>query len=160
MGSIQQTMHDIHTPYTSPSLPSGYLQQNLWCEPISNAYKNWITHFWNMYDHCSCLTTWSDHNIFDLTSSHFDSYCTLMSHNHDWSPPVLPLCHCTYAPACYWIMMGRSLELSPVLNPFLRNHTTFMMRCLMHLPILTWHTFMVMVVYWKMMCPLPQTQKN
>ncbi len=33
-------------------------------------------------------------------------------------------------------MMGRSLELSLVLNTFLMNHTTFMMRCLMHLPIL------------------------
>jgi hypothetical protein len=34
-------------------------------------------------------------------------------------------------------MMGRSLELSLVPNTFLRNHTTFMMRRLMHLPILT-----------------------
>jgi hypothetical protein len=27
----------------------------------------------------------------------------LITHNHDWlppSPPVLPLCHCTHAPAC------------------------------------------------------------
>jgi hypothetical protein len=72
-------------------------------QTLSNAYKNQITHFWNIYDHCSCQTTWSDDNIFDLTSSHFDSYCFLISHNHDWSPPVLPLCHCTYAPACHQI---------------------------------------------------------
>jgi hypothetical protein len=43
--------------------------------PLSNAYKNWITQFLDMYDHCNSQTAWSDHNIFDLTSSHFDSYC-------------------------------------------------------------------------------------
>ena len=59
--------------------------------PLSNAYKNWITQFQDMYDHCNSQTAWSDHNIFDLTSSHFDSYCFSISHNHDWSPPVLPL---------------------------------------------------------------------
>jgi hypothetical protein len=47
------------------------------------------------------------------------------------------------------LIMGRSLELSLVPSTFLRNHTTFMMRCLRHLPILRWHTLMVMVVYWK-----------
>jgi hypothetical protein len=57
-------------------------------------------------------------------------------------------------------MMGRSLDLSPGPNTFLRDHTTFMMRLLMHLPILTWHTFMVMVVYQQIMCPSPWTQKN
>jgi hypothetical protein len=54
-----------------------------------------------MYVHCNSQTTWSDHNIFDLTSSHFDSYCFSISHNHDWLPPVLPLHHCTHAPACH-----------------------------------------------------------
>jgi hypothetical protein len=34
--------------------------------PLSNACKNWITHFQNMYDHCSYQTAWFDHNIFDL----------------------------------------------------------------------------------------------
>jgi hypothetical protein len=34
-------------------------------------------------------------------------------------------------------MMGKSLELSPVTNTCLRNDTTFMMRHLMHLLILT-----------------------
>ncbi len=48
-------------------------------------------------------TAWSDHNIFDLTSSHFDSYCFSISHNHDWLPPLLPLLHCTYAPTCHQI---------------------------------------------------------
>ncbi len=38
-----------------------------------------------------------------LTFAHFDSYCILISHNHDWSPPVLLLWHCTYAPACHQI---------------------------------------------------------
>jgi hypothetical protein len=39
-------------------------------QPFSNAYKNQITQFQDMYDHCNCQTAWSDHNIFDLTSSH------------------------------------------------------------------------------------------
>jgi hypothetical protein len=121
-------------------------------QPLSNAYKNWITQFQDIYDHCNSQTAWSDHNIFDLTSSHFDSYCFLISHNHDWLPPVLPLWHCTYAPTCHQI------PLVPPKCSFLRNHTTFMMRRLTHLPILTWHTFMVMVVYKKMMCPSPQTR--
>jgi hypothetical protein len=60
-------------------------------QPLSNAYNNWISQFPDMYDHCNSKTAWSDHNIFDLTSSHFDSYCFLISHNHDWLPPVLPL---------------------------------------------------------------------
>jgi hypothetical protein len=138
-------------------------------QPLSNAYKNWITQFWDMYDHCSCQTTWSNcNNIFDLTSSHFDSYCFLISHNHDSSPPVLPLCHCTYAPTCHQIPLvspkcsddrAESGALM-VTNTFLRNHATLMMRRLMHPLILTWYTFMVMVLYWKMMCPSPQTQKN
>jgi hypothetical protein len=71
--------------------------------PLSITYKNQITHFWNMYDHCSCQITWSDHNIFDLTSTHFDSCCISISHNHDWSPPILPLWHCTHPPACHGI---------------------------------------------------------
>jgi hypothetical protein len=57
-------------------------------QPLSNAYKNWITQFQDMYDHCNCQTAWSDHNIFDLTSSHFDSYCKSLTYNHEWSPPV------------------------------------------------------------------------
>jgi hypothetical protein len=40
-------------------------------QPLSNAYKNQITQFQDMYDHCNSQTAWSDHNIFDLTSSHF-----------------------------------------------------------------------------------------
>jgi hypothetical protein len=60
-------------------------------QPLSNTYKNWITQFQDMYDHCNSQTAWSDHNIFDLTSSNFDSYCFLISHNHDCSPLVLPL---------------------------------------------------------------------
>ncbi len=39
-----------------------------------------------MYDHCNSQTTWSDHNIFDLTSSHFDCHCMLLTYNHKWSP--------------------------------------------------------------------------
>jgi hypothetical protein len=42
-------------------------------QPLSNPYKNQITQFWDMYDCCNSQLTWSDHNIFDLTSSHFDS---------------------------------------------------------------------------------------
>jgi hypothetical protein len=42
---------------------------------LMHSYKNQITHFQNMDDRCSCQITSSDHNIFDLTSSHFDSYC-------------------------------------------------------------------------------------
>jgi hypothetical protein len=73
---------------------------NAW--PLSNAYKNQITQFQDMYDHCNSQTTWSDHNIFDLTSSHFDSYCFLISQS--WLvTPVLPLWHCTYAPTCHQI---------------------------------------------------------
>jgi hypothetical protein len=68
-------------------------------QPLSNAYKNQITHF------KTCMTLAAAklpaHNIFDLTSSHFDSYCMSISHNHKWLPPVLPSCHCTYAPACH-----------------------------------------------------------
>ena len=70
-------------------------------QPLSDAYKNQITQFQDMYDHCNSQTTWSDHNIFDLTSFHFDSYCFFISHSHDWLPLVLPLRHCTYAPACH-----------------------------------------------------------
>jgi hypothetical protein len=36
-------------------------------------------------------------------------------------------------------MMGRSLEYSLVLNIFLRNHSSFVMRDLMHPPILMKH---------------------
>ncbi len=97
-------------------------------QPLSNAYENQITHFQNMYDHCSCQTAWSGHNIFDLTSSHFDSYCFLISHNHDWLPPALMLLHVIESLGSHQsvLMVGRSQEHSPVLNPFLRNHTTFM----------------------------------
>ncbi len=98
-------------------------------QPLCNACKNWITQFWDMYDHCNSQTTWSDHNIFDLTSSHFDSYCFSISHNHDWSPLVLPLQHCTYAPTCHQVPLvsakcsddGEESGLSPVLNTFLRT---------------------------------------
>jgi hypothetical protein len=43
----------------------------------------------------------SDHNIFDLTSSHFDGYCMLLTYHHAWSPPVLRLHQCPHAPACH-----------------------------------------------------------
>jgi hypothetical protein len=36
-------------------------------------------------------------------SSHFDSYCFSIYHNHDWLPPVLPVQHRNYAPACHQI---------------------------------------------------------
>jgi hypothetical protein len=70
-------------------------------QPLCNAHKNQIINFQNMYDHCSCQTARFDHNILDLTSTHSDSYCILISHNHDWLSPVLPLHHCTHAPACH-----------------------------------------------------------
>jgi hypothetical protein len=119
-------------------------------QPLSNAYKNCITHFQNMYDHCSCQTTWSDHYIFDLTSSHFDSYCILISCNHDWSPPVLPLHYSAYAPACHQIPLvspkcsDDGEESGALTGPehlsqepdYIHDET------LMHPPILTWHTFM------------------
>jgi hypothetical protein len=60
-----------------------------------------------MYDHCSSQATWSDHNIFDLTSNHFDSYCMsliyiyIYIYHHEWSPPLLTFCHHTHAPACH-----------------------------------------------------------
>jgi hypothetical protein len=57
-------------------------------QPLSNAYKNQITHFQNMYDHCSCQIAWSDCNIFDLMSSNFDSYTSAT-----FMP--LHLCSCT-----------------------------------------------------------------
>ena len=44
--------------------------------PLSNAYKNQITQFWDMYDCCNYQAALSDHNIFYLTSSHFDRYCS------------------------------------------------------------------------------------
>jgi hypothetical protein len=72
-------------------------------QPLSNAYKNRIAQFQEMYDHCNSQIAWSDHNILDLTASHFDSYCFSIYHNHDWLPPVLPLWHCTYAPTCHQI---------------------------------------------------------
>jgi hypothetical protein len=101
--------------------------------PLSNAYKNQITHFQNMYDCCSCKTAWSNHKLFDLTSSHFDSYCMLITHNHDWLPQVLPALMLLYVIVFLWSyqsvpMMGRSQEHSSILNIFLRNHYTFMMR--------------------------------
>jgi hypothetical protein len=61
--------------------------------PLSNAYKNWITQFWDMYAICDSQPAWSDHNIFDLTSSHFDGYCMLLTYHHEWSPPVLSFHH-------------------------------------------------------------------
>jgi hypothetical protein len=123
---------------------------------LSNAYKNQIIQFQEMYDHCNSQTAWSDCDIFDLTSFHFDSYCFSISHNHDSLPHVIESLWSHQSVP----MMGRSQELSLVLNTFLRNHTIFMMRHLMHPLILTWHTFMVMVVYQTMMCPSPQTQKT
>jgi hypothetical protein len=59
--------------------------------PLSNAYKNQIAQFQDMYDHCNSQTAWSDYNIFDLTSSYFDSYCFSISHNHDWLCPSAPI---------------------------------------------------------------------
>jgi hypothetical protein len=29
-------------------------------------------------------------SLFDFTSSHFDSYCMLLTYHHGWLPPVLP----------------------------------------------------------------------
>jgi hypothetical protein len=46
--------------------------------------------------------------MFDLTSSHFDSYCLSLTHNHEWSPPVFPLCHCTHAPAYHCVPLVSS----------------------------------------------------
>jgi hypothetical protein len=93
--------------------------------PLSNSYKNWITQFQDMYDHCNSQTTWSDHNIFDLTSSHFDSCCfwyliIMIGHSqcsHYDTALMLP-----HVIKFLWShqsvqMMGRSLELSPVPNP-------------------------------------------
>ncbi len=54
--------------------------------PLSNVYKNQITQFWDMYTICNSQSAWSDHNIFDLTSSHFDGYCMLLTYHHEWSP--------------------------------------------------------------------------
>jgi hypothetical protein len=72
-------------------------------QPLSDAYKNWITQFQDRYDHHNNQTMQSDHNIIDLTSSHFDSYCMSLTYNHDWLPPVVSLCQCTHAPACHWL---------------------------------------------------------
>jgi hypothetical protein len=44
-------------------------------------------------------------------------------------------------------MMGRSLEYSLVLNIFLRNHSSFVMRDLMHPPILMKHIHGLMIIY-------------
>jgi hypothetical protein len=44
-----------------------------------------------MYDHCNSQTTWSDHSIFDLTSSHFDSQLLHVTYILSWMvTPVLP----------------------------------------------------------------------
>ncbi len=43
------------------------------------------------------------------------------------------------------LMMGRSQEHSTVLNTFLRNHTTFMMKWLMHPPVLVQHQVFTLV---------------
>ena len=86
---------------------------------------------------CTSQTSWSDHNIFDLTSSHFDSYCMSLTYHHGWSPPVLPLRHHTHAPACHHLPLvspkhsddrEKELEALNSTNTFLRNHTTFMMK--------------------------------
>jgi hypothetical protein len=59
-----------------------------------------------MYHDCNSQTAWSDHNIFDLTSSHFDSYCMSLTYHNEWLSPVLPLHHCTHAPACHCLSLG------------------------------------------------------
>jgi hypothetical protein len=123
--------------------------------PLSNAYKNCITKFQNMYDHCSCQTASSNHNLFDLTSSHFDSYCMLITHNHDWLPPVLSFCHCTHAPAYHHLPLvspehsNDGEESGALIGPehFSQDHTTFMMKWLMHPPVPVWIIFMIM--YWR-----------
>ncbi len=106
-------------------------------QPLSNAYKNWITQFQDIYDHCNSQTTWSDHNIFDLTSSS-DPTLTAIAFQYLIIMIGHPQCS-LYATALMLLhvikslwshqsipMMGRSQEHSTVLNPFLRNHTTFM----------------------------------
>jgi hypothetical protein len=83
-------------------------------------------------------SAWSDHNIFDITSSHFDSYCMSLTYHHEWLPlAVLPLCHCNHAPACHHLPLvspkhsDDGEEESGALNGpeyFLRNHSTSMMK--------------------------------
>ncbi len=104
--------------------------------PLSNAYKTQITQIGDMYDCCNSQTAWSDHNIFDLTSSHFDSYCMWLKYQHEWSSPVLlPLHHHTHAPACHhcplvfqWWGERVSSTQAMALKTFLRHHTTSMMK--------------------------------
>jgi hypothetical protein len=69
--------------------------------PFSNAYKNLITQFQEMYMYaiCNSQPAWSDHNIFYLTSFHLDGYCMLLTYHHEWLPPCAPfpslyLCSC------------------------------------------------------------------
>jgi hypothetical protein len=138
-----QSVHSSWFPLTPLQLPTASGPSAV--QPLSNAYKNQITQFQDMYDHCNSQTTWSDHKIFDLTLSHFDSYCFLISHNHDWSPQCsCPLWHHTYAPACHGIPLvspkcsndsndGKESGALTSPNTFLWNHTTFMMKHLMHL---------------------------
>jgi hypothetical protein len=117
-------------------------------QPLSNAFKNQITEFQDMYDHCSPTAKPPGLIITSLISPH--PTLTAMAF---WYLIIMIGCpQCSHYDTALmlphvieslWshqivLMMGRSLEFSWVLNTFLRNHTTFMMRCLMHPPILTW----------------------
>jgi hypothetical protein len=85
-----QYMHSYQFPSTPLPLPMAEPQM---CDPslMHTRISAQITQFQDMYDHCTSQTVWSDHNIFDLTSSHFDSYCMSLTYHHGWLPPVLPL---------------------------------------------------------------------
>jgi hypothetical protein len=55
-----------------------------------------------MYAICKSQPAWFDHNIFDLTLTHFDGYCMslhIIMLGHPLA--VLPLCNHPHAPACH-----------------------------------------------------------
>jgi hypothetical protein len=94
--------YNLCTIYTLLTVPLDTLTINFGrtpnAYPLSNAYKNQIIQFQDMYALCSSQPTWSDHNIFDLNSSILmATACHLHMIMNGCLPPVLPFHHCTHA---------------------------------------------------------------
>jgi hypothetical protein len=107
MGRIQQPMHNLHTPNGSRR-PLTPLQLPM-AEPMMHNPSLMLTRI-GLLNSKTCMTIAAAKlpglMITSLISPHptlTGCYCFSICHNHDWLPPVLPLCHCTYAPACHQI---------------------------------------------------------
>ncbi len=129
------------TPYSSPLFTSDYYSRTSDAQPLSNAYKNQHTKT-TLLISVTCMS--------DRTAKLPGLIITSLILPH----PTLTSIACQYliimigCPQCslyttallllhvivslwsHWSvpMMGRSQEHSPVLNTFLMNHTTFMIR--------------------------------